>query len=641
MEFARAPYNFIPLSKRVLKRYPSIEELPPHDEIIKGTYTGTIEYKIKAESDIILSDGTEHFFKNTDGKYAIPGTSIRGMIRNNTITLGFSQVGEDIEDSKFLYRRFAKGKSKIGNIEFAKPLNKEYQDRLGKKSKTTWNGNKKSTYSILENIKAGYIKCLGEDNYIIVKANEVKNKTYFRISEEKLEEKVGNRIKEIKYLYHNGRQNQYYAPYSVKISFELNEDSKFIKSIEASNKLKYQGTIMSSGFMFNKNAHYIVNEKSSEKPINIDKKDIRAYKEYYRRDKKSGDYYLLPEKGKEKAAFYVEYNERIYFGFTPYLRLFYDKSIHDGIPDVHKEENIIDYNKALFGFANGNAGYKSRISFEDAVVEGSVNKENVELTLAGPKATCIAHYLEQNKKVYSTYNQDDSEIRGIKFYWMKDSKAVAEGKGNVNSHEEAIKEGACFNSKISFTNLSEDELGLLLYSLCLEEGCYQQIGKAKPYGYGRIKICDVKVQAEDLENRYSNLFENKKIDINPNKIIESYKEYASQRMYDEGITKEKINIEEDRGIKILLNSKKCIVSGKDYDYMGLSEFKDFRTLKNVFDILKLDKGPETNEKSNSDNKQLVKENSNKNKKISYVANDNNEKVSDDMLKMLMNRYNNN
>ena len=37
-------------------------------------------------------------------------------------------------------------------------------------------------------------------------------------------------------------------------------------------------------------------------------------------------------------------------------------------------------------------------------------------------------------------------------------------------------------------NLSDAELGLLVWSLCLDEGCYQNVGMGKPYGYGRMSV---------------------------------------------------------------------------------------------------------------------------------------------------------
>ena len=42
-----------------------------------------------------------------------------------------------------------------------------------------------------------------------------------------------------------------------------------------------------------------------------------------------------------------------------------------------------------------------------------------------------------------------------------------------------MKKGTTFSGTIRFKNLKEDELGLLLWSLLLNDGCYQSIGMGK------------------------------------------------------------------------------------------------------------------------------------------------------------------
>lgn len=608
MRYSKAPYNFIPLSKRVFERYSNINSLPAHNEILKDGYTGTIEYTINCESDLILSDGKGHFFKDTDGNYAIPGSSIRGMIRNNIMTLGFCSIIDDIENSRFLYRRFATKDPKIEGMD-AKNLNGEYTSRLGMK---TLKNEKGKSYSILEKVRAGYIKCIGNEEYEIVPAKNIDDKhNYLRVSEEILKSKAKD-IKGIKYMYYKDKLNDNYSPYCIdNISFELNENNKHLKTIREGNELKFKGVLISSGSILKKQAHYIINEKDEKDPIKIDKEDIRAYKKYYVKDKKTGTFYLLPRKGEEKAVFYVEDNNRVYFGFTPYLRLFYDKSVHDGIPKEHKE-NVLDYNKALFGFANGNKGYKSRLSFNDAKAEGNIETIKIESVLEDPKPTCIAHYLKQNKKIYSTYNQD-FDINGIKFYWFKDSIPETSNKKDILSYDEALKKGTKLKGSIEFNNLSEDELGLLLYSICLEKDCFQQIGKGKPYGFGRIKIKDVQLNIQNNAKRYSSIFSDS-VDNNCdiNKYISSYKKYICDKLNMN-------NIEEDIGVKNLIKVKSKIIKDRNkVSYLELKNFRYFNPLPTAEEFLKnIDKTVPLSEK-----KQTTNNNNNKVKDDNKGKNDN-------------------
>ena len=48
--------------------------------------------------------------------------------------------------------------------------------------------------------------------------------------------------------------------------------------------------------------------------------------------------------------------------------------------------------------------------------------------------------------------------------------------------------GSRFTGAIRYRNLHPDELGLLLWCLGLEKGCYQPMGMGKPLGYGRMAL---------------------------------------------------------------------------------------------------------------------------------------------------------
>lgn len=51
-----------------------------------------------------------------------------------------------------------------------------------------------------------------------------------------------------------------------------------------------------------------------------------------------------------------------------------------------------------------------------------------------------------------------------------------------------VPAGTRFSSCIQFHNLSDEELGALLWLLTLEEGAYYSIGSGKPFGFGSIRI---------------------------------------------------------------------------------------------------------------------------------------------------------
>ena len=218
INYSYAPYNFIPLSKRVIERYKSIEDLPGHDEFVNNTLSGEIEYTIETITDLIISDGTGNtkkgipnkFFRDINNNYAIPGSTIRGKLRSNINILGLSTVSEEIEDARFLYRRVAGS---------TKSLRKEYNDRLGIKGQ--------GEFSVPTKVKAGYILKKDEEEYVLLKFKNKNEPTYYRIKEEELENKARN-VKGINYM-HNERLTSKYEPYRNDISFDLDNKNNRVK----------------------------------------------------------------------------------------------------------------------------------------------------------------------------------------------------------------------------------------------------------------------------------------------------------------------------------------------------------------------------------------------------------------------------
>jgi len=640
--YSVAPYNFVSFPSMSVSRYNRPEELPPHNSYKdKELLSGYIEYTIRAKTPIIVSDGVErneaYFFRNSDGKYAIPGNSIRGMIRTNAQILSFSNIvgnkdekgkyrSSYIEDSRFLYRDMAGGNS----------LSKRYNRIL------SIDPNKR----IAKDLKAGYIH---KENrkYYIQPAMEIKEGIpYFRVDEIELRKIGGNRIKGIEFLYDEGlmskepelrelnkvvgsnnryeknkakkkilsilgkhsRENKGYKPYQVRISFDLNEKGKVIK-VGNAGECNYEGYILSGGFILGKRSHYIIPmEDDNQHRINLSEDDIMAYEDDMvstnKADKKNGivvpekgyEYYALPKEGESKPIFYINKNGH-HFGFTPYLRLSYTKSVLDGVREGYKNNTGISYSDSIFGFSNRvykvgrntkKYSYKSRVSFSDALVIGEAVEDDectIDVVLSEPKPTSYNLYLKQSemdKKELKTYEDDDFNIRGYKEYWLKnyvENPEIEEDKLiNMKKKIHPLKEGTEFKGRIYFTNLYEDELGLLGWALKLNDRCYQNIGLAKPYGFGRIELMDVKVKIEDLEKKYTSFSFDYYKDDDINRYIELYKEYFSKNKLGGK------NIEETTTVKEFMYIKSVVIDENErnnYRYMDLDEFKLKKVLPDI------------------------------------------------------------
>lgn len=653
IKYSVAPYNFVSFPEKSGAAYKSMEELPCHNVYSNELLNGVITYEIEAKSPVIVSKGNDKnsnnrndFFVNPEGKLTIPGNTIRGLTRTKAAILSMSNITNDIEDSLFMYRSVADKSS---------CLRKAYNERLG--IKTEKRNNK--TYTVVNNVKAGYIYQKYKDAYYIVPAKETKEgRTYYTIKENDLYS-IAKDIEGINYMYNHQsqknnklEQNSSYKPYMKKIKYKLKslKDVCEIKEIMTTDEESLQnGYILSSNYMFKKQAHYIIREIDNfDKEEKVEDKFIHSYKEDLDRDKIEDKYYFLPDEdeiGEEyaKPVFYMKYNGKLYFGFTPYLRIFYDHSIRDGIKDSYKSSDGISFCDAVFGFTKDdinnkkfNKNYKSRVSFCDATSEDNPAKYNekengVKLIPGGPKATCIQCYLKQDEndiEKIKSYNDCNFSIRGIKNYWIKDETDpdVSKNNENVNITIYPAHKGVKFIGRIKFDNLKKEELGLLLWSLKISENAHDNIGMAKEYGFGNVEFENINLEIEDLNKKYKSI--NGFFSYMDKKDIKEYINYYKKFFKD----KFKVDIDNEKSVKELLMMKTNFIRKEDennFRHMSIEkkEFRNRYPLPDVEDIIakKCYKLIETNQPfkevpDNTAKKQCNDNNIESNKKNSNIKN---------------------
>lgn len=619
-----APYNFVSLPEKSIVAYESFEELPGHNTLSKDKLNGYIEYEITNKTPLIVGkekddDKVVEQFKNTKGEAVIPGNTLRGIVRNNVAILSLSNISEDIEDSRFYFRSFGKGQ-----------LNKDYKDRLDIDMKVI-NGD---NVNAPNRIHGGFIYKDGDKKYVLIPVTGNKEYTFFSISEQYLR-RIASKDLKINYMYNENicdlidnrfkykltesekgnkeikRQkkeekrkllnnkkniNYSYKPYCIEVSYDLS-GSRTISKVGKPNAHSYEGYLMSSNFIQGKLVHYIIpKEENTEKGPIILEGEKYNFIEFYNKDlirnkkadikdgklvsKNNNEYFMLPQKsGQEygKPIFFGEFKNKIYFGFSPYLRIPYDYSIKDGISDKYKNKKGISFMESLFGFTNKgelNQNYKSRLSFEDNICSSAVVEEKVyELVLGEPHATSYPSYLKQNvnasEKEIKNYNSEGFRIRGIKEYWIKDfvSDVSREDIRNneIKTYINPISIGNTFKGKIHFKNLTRAELGLLTWALKVDDMARENIGMGKPYGFGHVEINNIDVHTENIGKKYSSMtkdYYEKEDRIN---LIDNYKKFI--------LNEWKINLDKEEGIKELLTLKTNVISAEDKNevrYMKLS-----------------------------------------------------------------------
>ena len=600
-----APYNFVPFSERVQLPYEDETQLPRHDRFDPEKRTGEIRISLTAETPVFVSNGERenpHFFQGADGSFMIPGSTIRGLVRENVQILGFGRVqaGEDLEDYQIFFRKVAAARDSTD-----KSLQQYYHNAL---EVTTKKSNNQNFYSIPQKVSAGYICCEGKaykiypanGNYLRVsrKCDEVQK---FNILEEDIgESKRRNHARTVKvfYLERGGEVEQIQA-----MKNEVPEGMK-------AGVLLYTGEPVNS--KEKPNCIYLFPEiDRNANPVVLSKEDVLSYIEDWEKRKNSLEAYYdskfwkLPDESEEpKPVFYARYEGHTYCGMSLFLRIGYRYPLSHGLPDYAEEtDKKFDYPHAMFGFAKPEGSYRSRVSFGDLKADkGAGEMEEVSVILGEPKPSYYPGYVTPDRQSSSAvdYNEENFKLRGYKQYWFK-ADVHAPDPGDKKRVATILRplpsEKTKFRGVIRYKNLTKEELGLLLWALRLEEGCFQGVGMGKPYGFGRVKVEIEQLTEYDLEHLYGGELysaqmrhSEKSLDIAVDEYIHLYQVSAGQKLK----RKNDRSICEYSEIQDFFFLKSSIQSEDRFSYMSLEEYKN--TVEPLPTVWKLRKEEEKSKK---------------------------------------------
>lgn len=593
----RAPYNFVPFHtkgssgaagakrvEKVLARYQDVSDLPHHDIIDLALKAGEIHVTLQAETPVFVSDGHKkkvgdktvddgHFFRGANGQFMLPGSTIRGMVRENMQILGFGSIlpGEDLENYQVYFREMSAARGSA-----ADPLKQYYRGVLDIESGRDTRG---KSYSIPRKVEAGYLRREGNSYYI-----QPTKTPYIRVPR-------GNAV-----LTEAGLSEGYAKTVKVAYIVRDNQLSAIRQSGQAIHGME-QGVLLYTGMPIGggknsrkHNARYLFPAADEGAvPVLISEEDRISYQEDFETRKNVlGEKYRfweLPkdEDGEGKPVFYVRHDGHTYFGMSLFLRIGYSHKFSDGLPapdpKVKRQEGSVplDYPHAVLGFAGEKHSYRSRVSFGDFPAQGNPEECPAIRTILGqPKPSWYAGYVADGKH----YNDNDFRLRGYKLYWLKEAGAtpVPEGKEKVGSILRPLPEGTVFRGVIRYKNLHPDELGLLLWALRLEDGCFQSIGMGKPHGFGRMKLTINQLREYDVGAMYSpdNLCS---IPVSGDQdsieqYIRMYNDYACGRLHIKTPSKKEPCVSSVDAIKDFFYIRKTIRSRDEVSYMELPEYKN-------------------------------------------------------------------
>ena len=523
----RNPYNFVPQSEKIISRYSCYERLPAHNALADGEslLSGVITCTLKAETPVCVGNGKQDseqadFAKDAQGRYILPGSSLRGVVRTNMLTLGLCPLRSnmDFTDSHFLYRDFS---SKNYSVKW--PVRNQYVSTLFPDK--------------VPQVKPCYLR--REGKYYIIHRAQCKAVNKHIVDPQKWDE-YQHRIQEA-----SKKSHRPLTPYALtQLQYGLTIANPVFKGI---NPLRLcaeelpvwyledragtvtqisrkkmdggkSGVLLAPGYMRNQNKLYLFAAFQEDKsPIVWKEEDRIAYQmDYKRRERtlngtergvsQSREFWKLPEDDHPHPFFrFGTPPATVILGRSLYLRIAYEKSVQAGLLSTNKEAaGCLDYVSALFGFASMDTrSYKSRLSFENFIAS-QTKIEKRSMLPGNPSASSFADYLLAG----GTYNKSFT-LRGIKHYWLHDQankaaqKEPPQQENGFKTSLSLLPAGTSFTGNIRFKNLHRDELGLLLWSLWLGEDCYQTIGKGKALGYGRMKLTIDRVAQQCPDVLYS------------------------------------------------------------------------------------------------------------------------------------------
>jgi len=538
------PYNFVPLSEKVV--FPDWADKVSHDVPFSDSVSGILNIELETKTPIYIRNGGawnendmkdskssyNDFFQTKDGLTYIPGTSLKGAIRNIFEIITFSKM------------------SKVNEIKYAiRDLNnKEYTSKMTKKSGV-----------IIPQVKAGWLTKNNDGEWEIIPCE------YARVEHSLLDNEFGkNKESGInKYKRYKKKLEVNFSILSNNIHKHSCGDIQYNK-VDLLGMGNLLGTLVFTGQpmersrnrrtnkMQGKHMEFIFYNPKNNKIQNVnqlkkgfifvhtdDKENPNEEWGYWKRKMNNGEkvpvFYLTDSKGRIES-----------FGLAMMYRLPCDNSTHDAIKNTSKHHfsNKKDFAEILFGDIKDNEALKGRVQFGHLKTEKqSTSIGLIKTVLGSPKASYYPNYLIQDEKAlkqfdhrgrlkpkYKTFMTPNVQIRGWKKYPVRQDtynpgdkqngyipNIPVDGNGRINMDVattfKPLQAGSCFIGKIRFHNLKKVELGALIWSLTLgnNSDLRHNIGMGKGLGFGsiKLKIVNLNEKMQRCLNEFINYMNNK------------------------------------------------------------------------------------------------------------------------------------
>ena len=507
----RAPFNFVPLNENPY--LPEWAEQISQDMPFEDGLSGKIKLRITAETPIFVNDKVQEdntlpcefchiIAPNGTKRYFIPGTSVKGALRNVMEIISFGKMTQ-VQNQSFGIRDLSNG-----------------ADGLFYRAKVK-----------VDKVHCGWLR-MTEDGYSLndcglpwrISAEEIDRK--FRIGlMDFIKEKSNFKSDENKTAH-----RKYTMFYSHADNSQLTDyfESTEIPGINAGGRKFVRfgnggqvGTIVFTGQPGVRQKKFNNSKKkevSSGKlfefvfPSQVEREVIvpeNVFKEFESIHQNSADYTEFRKKqlkrGEEIPVFFIydEDGEIDTMGLSYMYKFPAFNSVYNGIPMSLLNKSTKDLCECIFGYTDTENSLKGRVQFTPAMLQGQPSFiDDVTLALAKPHPSYYPLYLGKGQ----TWNTEKIQIAGRKRYPVRSVDALLNNTGTDKMSRiiRPMAADSVFEGFINFFNLRPVELGALLAAIdfCQHEECSHSLGQGKPLGYGRVKlsIVDSKVDSVSAKN---------------------------------------------------------------------------------------------------------------------------------------------
>lgn len=514
-----APYNFVPTSEWI--HIPEWWKQASHDWPFEDGYSGEIYYKLIAESPLLVGNqqtklhgdqpGEVRPFKLPNGPYAIPGSSIKGMLRAVTEIAGFSRL-RMVDDQKLSIRDLTSGASKI------------YGSRMTRCHKVNVNGQLRQSFE--PKVKAGWLKFDAVKN-----AWSITPCQFSRVEHDDLADYSGDdwwktvprtTLMEKYSRWENSGKDFEVSFTPGKIDNHSHGDRylRYSKAQDLGTGSHY-GTFVFTGQPAKrdpnrrgrKHMEFIFYEDNETRIFDVPESVWQDFTQIHG----DSDEWLYWRSEEWIPVFYQEEKGKLHsIGLAMMYRLAYDHSLHDAIRNsspLHLqepgEETGYDMADLLFGAINStkpNDTLKGRVSCELArLIDANKTPQAQPTTiLNSPKPSYYPNYIQQptqnvvelHGQHYNTLMDSNVKLRGFKRYPARDKDKMgvqalaANQSSSVQVRLHTLPEGIRFAGRIVFHNLKPEELGALLWVMTWGgNNQYRHgLGMGKPFGFGQVRF---------------------------------------------------------------------------------------------------------------------------------------------------------